>query len=493
MERPARRRANHAEVNRLQFETARRIIFGTEIISDTNPPREAWTSAGLVRAHNIQTNMPFTLGHLQFVIFEPQYQTDDLIKRDLAFNAVVCIRWNTIITDFSEILDTEEEEYEPTILCGPELVCIGSLQGDRFIACLPFFYDLYGVKHNGPQPESDKVFQSATVDQAGRSVFDFTLSGFYFSDFDYHEFEKECVSQYMELWPDQNVTYEKFRKQLLSPDIEKAVTKYIEDQVESEEFRLDLDEEVTWYQNHQRFVKIRVPYNDVTLRGSDEYSADYRVDTAVPFDQFAPYFDFQVPEEFMRQLCPQHEELSTPVRFGYAERRNGGVWRLDDVATILYAQCYIVHVLKGPDKRHFVTDPTDTSPFKETLPPPCLFEIRRDPNDVCLDIFVKYDNILYVSWQVNFRFFTSSLAFRSARVLENEMLHTTADFAQRLNRYLKRNPRALQEVHRAMQNFHFREFLGCHVCGTKQCDTPMMVKYANIHLCSHACYDKIKF
>lgn len=488
MERPTRRPANDATVNRLQFETARRIIFGTEIIKDTNPPREAWTSAGLVRAHNIQARMAFTLGHIQFVIFEPLYQIDDQIKQDLAFNALVCIRWDIEVDMY--------EDVDPIILCGPELVCIGTLQSDRFIACLPYFFDLYGVEHP-PEADAGENVKSPiiSVNHNGEGeIENYKLYGYLNSNVDYTEFEKSNVEYFFDIHPELNIQskkgYKQFKNKKLPKNITKDIENFIDNELQSETFYfLGEDDSIRWFQYREYVTYFDELYIDAEEIDREDDYTEFRFKGHVPYDRFEPYFNFQVPDAFMKVLCPQGYERAQPVRFGYG--RTTVVWRLDDVATILYAQSYLVHVLKGPDPRNFVSDPNDQSPYKETLPPPCLFEIKKHANDVCWHVFVKYDDIPYHSWEVKFKFFTSSLAFRAARVLEKDMLSTNADFAQRLNRYLQRNPAVLQEVHKAMTNFHFREFMGCHVCGVRECKNPMMVQFANIHLCSQRCYDVI--
>ena len=62
----------------MQFETARRIIFGTRNVHGTSvvtgqplhgkEPREAWTTAGFVRGNEVTYHTPFQLGSVTLMI-----------------------------------------------------------------------------------------------------------------------------------------------------------------------------------------------------------------------------------------------------------------------------------------------------------------------------------------------------------------------------------------------------------------------------------------
>ena len=69
--RPKRRQASDEEVRRQQFETARRIIFGTRIVNTDEPEvmaRERHTSAGMVEWDQISFNTPVPLGQVRLMI-----------------------------------------------------------------------------------------------------------------------------------------------------------------------------------------------------------------------------------------------------------------------------------------------------------------------------------------------------------------------------------------------------------------------------------------
>jgi len=209
----------------------------------------------------------------------------------------------------------------------------------------------------------------------------------------------------------------------------------------------------------------------------------------VPYRQARRIFNVSAPEEFRAQLGNPDWEACTFLR-SFHKRTNEGTrsdsvlcaWKYEDIALVIYAQSYLMHVLTGPDRRRYEGVPEGVMArtienAKETQEPTPCFKLAPAPE---LDGMYRVEllgegHVPFVSNGTSLRFFNPSLALRAARVLQQDygdvaaMLRRTYDngsnvFATLLAKENKELlAKELAAVRIPLERFETYEFMGTRV------------------------------
>jgi hypothetical protein len=475
--RPKRRQASDEEVRRQQFETARRIIFGTRIVNTDEPEvmaRERHTSAGMVEWDQISFNTPFPLGQVRLMITKGM---DDIgesfneegirrspkvqARRKGEFISVVWMEmagplryWHSRGLNMSP----QSVDMKYGLMVAGNWLCIGVLRLDHFIPMMPNLMHTLGVHviEEESRTDNDYVHAVSIVAEGEGEVLvevEELVNGFYEAELDEdvvrsrYEWERgddegseewlERSQQFVDddktwiLAQSVDVTWEQ-----IVPGVPKPVT--IADNILTLD-RDDQDDIHYLQENHDLKLDNESPGTwDIRIVQSGD-AAQLTYKAPVPFDRTQRFFNESVPPDFMARFAGNLDvaDGSQPCTFFFpthgrdvtiafsrgmrpVTRIDSTAWRIDDIALICYAQSYLMHVLTGPDRRNFFEDANDKSPMKETQEPRPCFVLRRDADEysmleLCL---ARPDPVPFQSFESALYFFTSSLAWRAARVLE---------------------------------------------------------------------------
>jgi hypothetical protein len=220
-----------------------------------------------------------------------------------------------------------------------------------------------------------------------------------------------------------------------------------------------------------------------------------------------------VPEEFRARLGPRRSGPCAFLRNRQTYARpepDFCAWTTEDVAAVIYAQSYLMHVLTGPDRRRYegVPETMMTLPIenaKETREPdPCFRWARSDAFGMLLVELLGPGHVPFVSGGTSLRFFTPSLAMRAARELQRQWgeaalsaLTTYPNDGSRVFGNLlagedrERLARELAAMQIPLDRFDEFEFMGCHVCLDKPA-TLKANKVPGLQVCSPLCYQQYK-
>lgn len=454
-QRAVRRPASEGEVRRMQFETARRVIFGTQnvhgysaVTGEPMPgkePREAWTTAGFVRPSEISYRVPFKLGDVTLMITQGLNKVppeDPSERRDNPTARSIQVVWMEMpspiigmtLSRRPEIITSKSDLGVDGILINYQWVCIGYLRSDDFIPVMPNFASLLYVETRIGAPPGDRRWGHAP--QA-----DFVLIGP--STIENGQLMGHRIRQYAPLtWVHSDLSDPKSRghnefryavslvwKQLVPSPIPDAPPGVVISPI------VRFDE------------RTPVPYGTHGLYkvvGVSQFEAAIHYEPALPISEAHSVFRTVIPEEFLAQLGPAAADTvffsrNFSSEQGDQEPATGKcAWKYGDVAAVIYAQSYLLYVLSGPDRRRyegpregmaarFIPD------AKETLePPPCFRINRAEYLDNVLQVeLLGPDHVPFVSAGTSLRFFTPSLALRAARVLQTSHAWLANDVFQR--------------------------------------------------------------
>jgi hypothetical protein len=562
-QRPKRRPASEGEVRRLQFETARRIIFGTRNVwgythrGEPTPgkqPRDAWTTGGFVRAHDITYHTPFQLGNATLMITPGLNEREDNPRVPIEQRAVpmpVEVVWMEMP---GPIVDKRKDGrpfvYTPTVLgfgtafmINYQWVCIGYLRADDFIPVIPDFSELlrlevvyYGDGNDDVRGWEERVqteeewFIPDGFNKKGElrgEAIDIPMG-----EVDYEQVtpldeggseEEELPDQlqtaytieatWMQLVPQPNAQHP---LQFKAEDVGFAVGVNGSSHDEPDEIS-EHSGEAGWGDTKWKVGKYRM----ATLNGN--WHLIYT--PVLPSRLALSIFHFDVPHEFLRRLGLRdlfqddpgmlcgfkrtfHEE-EEPV----APRREPVYtgWRLDDVARVIYAQSYLMHVLTGPDRRRYENVPRDVAQVviedaKETQEPQPWCKIVSTPaiHGALRIELLGSGHVPFVSSGTALRLWTPSLALRAARVLQQEHAQRAMQafaahgreggtvFAHVLRGDdEERLARELAAMQIPLDRFEEFEFMGCHVCLDKPAEL-QSPKVPGLKVCSEVCYRDYK-
>lgn len=551
--RPKRRQASAKEVRRLQFETARRIIFGERLIDMPPPdpehpnvikvPRENWTTAGITRTFDIQFKTPFQLGSVTLMITRGKfaaYRQYDMRGRP---TSVIPAPVNAVWMEMPGVIVGRDKRGRPGphtaatqknldgLLINYQWVCIGYLRADDFIPVLPNFCELLflevetetAYQEADDQDRSYKWHPSSAeavtvegrilgstirVEQRTLNLAELSEGGseskseMEEGDDDdeeadnRHQFVYSWGADWQQLVPRQNPqppdapTQERITDTVLYFD-------GVEDEGESDNNLEDLVD--AQHETEGDFgtytVEVRPSFGYMNATAVIQYQP------LLPIDQARPIFDVIVPEEFLAKLG---SPLVGTCTFHRKTQQHGTIvnsfcaWKHEDVAAVIYAQSWLMHVLTGPDRRRY-EGMSDIQDAKETREPePCLRMARSENMNGLFRVeLLGEGHIPFVSAGTALRFFTPSLAMRAARVLQQEdaseaQLYGPSVFAHRLStndvEELLLRGRQMQKPLSRFQEF---EFMGCLVCQDKPA-TMKATKVPGLRVCSQICYQTFK-
>ena len=500
MEPPRRRRADDATVRKMQFETARRILFGTDLIPGTDRPM--WTSAGFIRPDNVQYIVAFPLGPFTF-----------FLQRIAMSNTIlVFVHMNNHVHEFPSRSDYVNDTRSASLIIQSPYVAIGVLKEDSFFPITPNFLNTTAVRVFADNEEeylsmADGRLFILSIDggkvMAGVS---FNISG-YFSDLVDEDEDSESEINYY-------ITHEtEFHVFQMAADDDEmgnlgpllgAVSE--SEPVEQQMFLI----------GEGKTDAGTVVKTDYTINRFNDFI--YDIEFEIPFQALQNFFDVDIPQEFIESTIDGNDfDYERPCVFTnnvtttgrghgiYAETlmrsttQQRSVWKAGDMLAVAYAQSLLVHVLGGPDPRKFRPDPDNTLPMKETREPESLFRFRLDKErDVyCYEMLGAYPggSTDFISFQARVRFFQESLTTKTSRALLRELGVGTPSFPEKLNIVATANRDVLFMITNAMENiqrFKKQEFLGqkCHVCFENE--AKFHVKDTGLKVCSKTCHNTLK-
>jgi hypothetical protein len=558
-----RRPASAEEVRRMQFETARRIIFGTRNVNEGGPPgqaRERHTSAGTVEWDQISFLTPFQLGNVRLMISagsdklaretnpETLASNENLRRyRNAQYISVVWMEMPDPLRnwDARANMTPQNVDMRHGLMVAGAWVCIGVLRVDHFIPMMPNLMHLLEVSLIAMEDrrENDDFQPLIVVGLANGQVevkVEELVRGYYEAEFDEdavrarYDGDERGEDEDSADWEERTQQFvDDDRTWLLSQDVnitweqtvpgEIALITIADNILTLEAHTVDIQDLA---ENPKRKLHNDAPGEwDIHIDQSGE-GARITYMAPVPFDKVVRIFPETAPAEFVSKFargvgnvnpgdpCAFFFPTHAPDLFALTTRAGRRVfpstriettaWRWEDIALICYAQSYLMHVLTGPDRRHFDPDPADTSPMKETREPLPCFVMRRDPFaggvlELCL---ARPAPVPFQSFETALYFFTSSLAWRAARVLDRaEAARAKAlgpAYANALQADFQTgqvNPNLFFAVMDIIQQRKERmakyEFMGCHVC----LDKPAAMqanKVPGLRVCSDACYQEYK-
>jgi hypothetical protein len=442
------RQASEEAVRKLQFETARRILFSTKIVPGSNPPREWWTSAGFLRYDDLQFEEEFQLGPYTLKVTEGSRQDN------LLFAAPVWLQMTGSIGSWynSDMGMRPHNTDRDIIVAGGQWVCIGILKSDTFVSIVPNFLNLSAVQ----------LFSIDSEDLDRDAENDIPPNREYFypepeKRYDYLEtFAEGSISGGYTATIDEDSVYQRIKDD--NPELDsdneedkEKLDELVEDDTTFELFNGNVN--VDWVQlqpglHDPVYVFQRQPPLYEEERDGQEDRGDIyktadggqvktyidqsgegywvRYNGPIPFDLLVPYLEHRVPEQFLSSfLSPSVSPVPIDrakaifsfngYNFAWTKNIQETVWHAADIAAVSFVQSYLVYILSGPDKRRFLPDSTDKSPMKETQLPPCLLKLRpraKAPTQLALVVDANNGREV-VSGSVYFRFFFETLASRA--------------------------------------------------------------------------------
>jgi hypothetical protein len=436
------RQASEEAVRKLQFETARRILFSTETVPGSNPPREWWTSAGFLRYDDLQFEEEFQLGPYTLKVTEGSRQDN------LLFAAPVWLQMTGSIGSWynSDMGMDPKDTDRDIIVAGGQWVCIGILKSDTFVSIIPNFLNLtavqlFSVDDAGDDDRSGREFfypEPNKRDDYLEATAEGSISGAYIATID----EDSVYQRIKDANPELDSENEEDKEKLDELVEEDTTFELFNGDVRVDWVQLQpeatypvfvlkgqppLHEEGRWDGQEDRGDTYKTPDGGQVKTFIDMSGEAYWVkyDGPIPFDFLVPYLEHRVPEQFLSSFLSTY--ASSPVSLDRAKaifsftgpnrywNVEETVWHATDIAAVSFVQSYLVYILSGPDKRRFIPDSTDKSPMKETQLPPCLLKLRpRAKAPTQLALVVDADNGReVVSGSVYFRFFFETLASRA--------------------------------------------------------------------------------
>ena len=447
-QRRVRRPASAEEVRRMQFETARRIIFGSKNVHGysavTGGPmpgkeqREAWTTAGFVRPDEISYQTPFQLGSVTLMITRglnkevPATQAERMAKATPAPIQVVWMEMPGPIVGMTlsgrpRVSTSNDPDYLDGLMVNYQWVCIGFLRADDFIPMMPNFASLFYVEIAVQGHPEDKRWNRPPVaewpfPQSTRSEFG-QLTGR----------EIKASLPIIQQMADKGIPLETPRfvwmyptalvwKQLVpDPSPDAPIGVHVADIA-----RFVRYDRVPW---HEQETPDDLGTYSIHRRYKGEVTLKYK--SVMPIHEARRMFNVSAPEVFCNQLGFVEQQPFAFLRADYDRSADTELhpvltaWRADDVAAVIYAQSYLMHVLTGPDRRRYEGVPegvaTRTIPdAKETQEPlPCFKVVRfQDPHRMDQVMLLGPNPVPFVSNGTSLRFFNPSLALRAARQVQ---------------------------------------------------------------------------
>ena len=489
MEPPRRRRADDATVRKMQFDTARRILFGTDLIPGTDRPM--WTSAGFIRPDNVQYNTPFPLGPFTFVLRRVPRSQNGIL---------VFIEMRNVVHPFP---DGTMENLSTDLIIRGNWVAIGVLRQDEFFPIIPNFLNTTAVRVFA---ENEEEYLSTLNGEMSILSIDngkvmagiiFNISGDFAEDFD-DPYDSERESEY-----------------------------YISHETEFHVFQMAADGNglgslgtrlATVEENEPVIFQVFLVGKTTTDVGTvvekhfeitSWNDFNYEIQFEIPFKYLQSFFNVDIPNDFTQsmveneqfdpnKLCVFTTSVSGRGR-GRVISQETTVWKASDMLAVAYAQSWIVHVLGGPDRRMFRPDPNNLLPMKETREPDPLFRFRLDKErDVyCYEMLGAYPggSTDFISFRGRVRFFQESLTTKASKALLENLGVGTPLFPERLNVVATANRNVFFMITNAIENiqrFKKQEFLGqrCHVCFKNE--AKFHVKDTGIKICSKICHNILK-
>ena len=461
--------------------------------------REAWTTAGFVRPDEISYQTPFQLGSVTLMITRglnkdvPASQADRMAN---ATSAPIQVVWMEMpgpimgmtLSGRPRVSTSNDPDHFDGLMVNYQWVCIGFLRTDDFIPMMPNFASLLyvemfsrgdpGDKHWNRHPEVDwtiPVRTSIVKGQLASQEIRLTLQ------VDHDKAVRGAPLKFMSRYS----TTVLWKQLVPDPSPDAPVGVVVADIARFEQGRLLVQGEQEEVHNNLG--------SWTTTFVSDRY-AQVRYKSVLPITEARRMFHVSAPAEFRKQLGEIRQQQQ-PCMFLRKNYEIGDqlsyvcAWRADDVAVVIYAQSYLMHVLTGPDRRRYEGVPEGVATrnvpnAKETQEPrPCFKVVHpRDPDAMDQIMLGGAGNIPFVSNGVSLRFFNPSLALRAARVLEEnygdlamKVLTTYPDDGSRLYASLLTPPRVeilmreLEAMRIPLERFQEYEFMGTPI-GSEVCD-----------------------
>lgn len=516
-----KRGADVGNVRKMQFETARRILFGKKIIPGTN--RETWTSAGFLRYDEISFNVPFPLGDFTFLVSRGSPDPDK--NRDAGFFCPVWLECKNhmgrsnmqnsgIDENFFAGYDTGEIGF---LLVKPGWLCIGFLTPDELIPILPDFAS--SIRLLIRETELVEFEDDGGVDGV--------------------ETEEHAVATIPRI-----ANVEESRIVLRArAGISEALSRgnITETEVALHQHPIRHGAELDYlhigdYDSFDRVDMDKFFSGDYSHRPKTRYEEadDSHSYLSVVFNKTIPDLVITATifarDDHLRRLFYRPEMVSdeTMIKMGLGdshlwakgqsfcvfgtssrsiqERGNDPIktgWVTGDVAYVCLALSALMHVLSGPDTRNFFKDPRNKSPMKEVREPePLFFFWKNDPDDYSEPYTVvlnDHRDEIMINFVWFFPFFSASEETKRIERMRRRLRkvanpYDARDFPRGLNIILhsKEAISDLLAIAKHDEQFEKYEFLGCHMCGKKDCDSLFKVKQTPLQVCSRACYEQMK-
>ena len=551
MDAPRRRRATAEEVRRMQFETARTVIFGDKLIRRTTAnvegPREAWTTAGVVNVWNAKLRTPFQLGTATLMLSKGLVPvlTRAQVERNEPRPAILIVVW----MQMAGPIIIENRANEPVVWRPPNRsdswdglminhrwVCIGYLREDDFLPVIPNFEELLFFELEVDPDDQDegihRIVQEYPTDfrvtedgQYGAGAFSFGVQIINRTELDQgsdqesDEAGKEDRHQFL-------YTIRGDWKQLVpQPGAQAPYAVRIETITDTvldfESAYLDPEWDI-----EDLLEPVVIPGGLGTYRIKigiiDNTKADIIYSPVVPIKQARRVLDVEVPQEFQELLGPPLDGICAFKRKVDWYGGDEGVstlcaWKHEDVVAVIYAQSYLMHVLTGPDRRRYEgylegVMARSIEDAKETQEPKPWCRIARAPrlNDMFQVELLGQGHVPFVSAGTALRFFNPSLALRAARVLQEQDARDALAHGPHYGAWLaqepdpnpdpdedvqaQRRPHALRRADAMsipLDRFDQYEFMGCHVCAVAPVAFTA-TKVKGLQVCSEQCYKAFK-
>jgi hypothetical protein len=511
-------------IRNIQFDTARRILFGADLLPGTN--REFWTTAGFVREDQIGYVTPFPLGPFTFMVTEG---AKDPRAPNIAFSAVVWIQLSQHLVDFEDEIVTPvyDSLRFPGILHNSGWLAIGILRSDVFLPIVSNFMSFVRLDTHEDHPSYIPNDMSTTISSfdGGNAITARTAiyGGRYLAVKDPEDYAKNNGYEYGTSDAEEFLENDEFWELETPINLEWVqapnttllnVLKIDEEEVFSDDYLSNRGGEVVPGHHinmrvHQNGGQVDVQYEGVIplnlasayMGGSDANLVPRSVlDTMLIGDgpNARVNYTYNAPCHYM------YINTTLTGRFPVS-RTDRGVWLAGDMAAVAYAQSWFLHVLRGPDPRRYgVQADWNTDPMRETMLPEPAFGLRWDSElrVYSLEAFGSYPggSTEFTSLQFQVRFFHERLTTRSARIfLRNANLELTRPefLGHRLQTIANSNPELWQQIALAfkrLQDMKKLEFLGssvCHGCLKRNKTLKYEIEGARLKVCSKACGNKL--
>jgi len=508
-----RRPASSNEVRRMQFETARRILFGTKKISGQGQPREAWTTAGIFSVFDAQLRIPFTLGNVTLMISRGLNAMINLRRDPGPYPEYTQVVWMRLP---GPVVGKDEHDRPVAYRASTtgeksglwivrHWVCIGFLRRDDFIPMMPTFTDLmylevlkdgdtikevhwadvYGPTEDGRVEGNTIEIEASVINRADFQDSDDSGSAWE----DSYELKKSLSAQWKQLIP-----APEDGREWMSHSVE--VSELVLDFADAEADQGSLETDP--------FEDQQAGGGHGTYRSEIAYGPKLHIEYSpvLPIAEAHRMFNVDPPEEFLANLGAASNGPCAFQRSASGRKADPTTlfcaWKHEDVAMVIYAWSYLMHVLTGPDPRPYRGDVGPFPDMKETQEPmPCLKIARATKLFGMPRVeLLGHGHVPFVSAGIAMRFFTPSLAYLAARELQRDfaraaMTMSRGAFGHMISSQDREELFAmLAQMQIPLDRMEETEFLGCHVCF----DKPAAFKAVKVGLqvCSQQCYAALK-